>query len=93
MRAGRCPRRNPGASDAPVLKDDFNLDGRIAATIENLAGVNIDDGSPGGSSDGSSGVGAAVGCGDNATLDRAEMSPSRTASVTDLQGGGTGLSV
>ena len=42
--AGRGARGHGGAAEGAVLQRDIHLDRRIAAAIENLTGVNIDDG-------------------------------------------------
>ena len=44
VRAGRGARRHGGAAARAVLEDDIDLDGRIAAAVENFAADNIDDG-------------------------------------------------
>ena len=43
VRPRRCPRRNGGATERPVFQHDVDLDRRVAAAIENLAGVDVDD--------------------------------------------------
>src|SRR3546814_18392545 len=46
--AGRRARRHPRAAEAAIFQHDIDLYGRIAAAIENLASVNIEDRSHGG---------------------------------------------
>ncbi len=41
--AGRSTARNGGTTERARLGADFDLDGRIAARVENLAGVYFDD--------------------------------------------------
>ncbi len=43
VRAGRGARRHRGAAEAAVLEHDIDFDGRIAATVEDRAGMNVDD--------------------------------------------------
>ncbi len=54
MRTGRRARGHGGATEAAVIQRDIDLDGGIAAAVENFAGVDVDDGGHG---DGSSGEG------------------------------------
>src|SRR3546814_4039509 len=46
--AGRRARRHRRAAEAAIFQHDIDLYGRIAAAIENLASVNIEDRSHGG---------------------------------------------
>ena len=43
MDSGRRPRRNRRAAQAAIFEDDVDLDGRIAAAVEDLAAVNAGD--------------------------------------------------
>ena len=43
VRAGRGARRHRRAAHAAVLQRDVDLDRRIAAAVEDLAGVDVDD--------------------------------------------------
>ena len=43
MRAGRGARRHRGAAEAAVFQRHVDLDRRIAAAVEDLAGVDVDD--------------------------------------------------
>ena len=43
MRARRCARRDRRAAHASVFQRDVNLDRRVAAAVEDLAGVDVDD--------------------------------------------------
>ena len=45
--AGRGARRHRGAATGVVLEDHVDLDGRIAAAVEDFAGVDVDDGGHG----------------------------------------------
>ena len=45
VRAGRSSRRHGGTAERAILQDDIDLNGRIAAAVENFAADNIDDGS------------------------------------------------
>jgi len=47
MRAGRSTRRNGRTAHAAVFEIDIDLDGRIAAAVENFAADNVGDGSHG----------------------------------------------
>ena len=47
VRAGRSARRNRRAAHAAVVQGHVDFDGRIAAAVEDLAGVNIDNGGHG----------------------------------------------
>jgi len=47
VRAGRSTRGDGGAANRPRLERDIDLDGRVAATVEDLAGMNICDGGHG----------------------------------------------
>ena len=47
MRAGRGARRHGGAAHGAVFEHDIDLDGRIAAAVENFAGGDVDDGGHG----------------------------------------------
>ena len=49
VRAGRGARRNRRAAERPGLEGDLDLDGRIAAAVEDLAGMNVGDGGHGAS--------------------------------------------
>ena len=44
MRAGRGARRHGGAADRAVLQHDVDLDGGIAAAVEDFAADDVDDG-------------------------------------------------
>ena len=44
VRAGGCARRDGGPAHAAVLECHVHLDSRIAAAIEDLAGVDVEDG-------------------------------------------------
>ena len=44
MRAGRCPRRHRGAAHRSIFQHDVDFDGRVAATVENFAANDVDDG-------------------------------------------------
>ena len=44
VRAGRGARRHGGAAERAVLQHDVDLDGRIAAAIEDFAADDVDDG-------------------------------------------------
>ena len=44
MRAGRGARRNRGATHRAVFQHHVDLDGRIAAAVQNLAADDVDDG-------------------------------------------------
>ena len=44
VRAGRGARRHAGAAARAVLKHDIDLDGRIAAAVQNFPADNVDDG-------------------------------------------------
>ena len=43
MRAGAGARRHRGAAEGAVLKGHVHLDGRIASTVENFAGGDVDN--------------------------------------------------
>src|SRR5262249_55058204 len=47
MRAGRGARRHGGATARSVLQDDVDLDGRVAAAVEDLAADDVNDGGHG----------------------------------------------
>ena len=47
VRPGGGARRHRGAPLAPVLQHDVDLDGRIAAAVEDFAADDVDDGSHG----------------------------------------------
>ncbi|ABC63239.1 probable phosphopyruvate hydratase [Erythrobacter litoralis HTCC2594] len=47
MRAGRSARRHRGAPEAAVFEKHVHFDGRIAPAIEDLAGMQVDDGGHG----------------------------------------------
>src|SRR6185312_7949917 len=44
MRAGRRARRHGGAAQGAGLQRDFDLDGGIAAAVQDLAAVDVDNG-------------------------------------------------
>ena len=48
MRAGRCARGHRGPAERAVFEHDIDFDSGVAARIEDLAGVNVDDGGHGG---------------------------------------------
>src|SRR5262249_35383548 len=43
MRPGRCARRHGGAADRSGLERNIDLDGRVAATVEDLARMDVDN--------------------------------------------------
>ena len=45
VRTRGCPRRHRGTTPCSVLEDDIDLDGGVAATVEDLAADDVDDGS------------------------------------------------
>ena len=47
VRAGRGARRHRGAAERAVLQHDVDLDGRIAAAVEDFAADDVDDGGHG----------------------------------------------
>jgi 7-cyano-7-deazaguanine reductase len=49
VRSGRSAGRHAGTATRAVGKDDVDLDGRVAAAIENFPADNVDDGSHAGS--------------------------------------------
>ena len=65
--AGARPRRHRGPTEGPVSKGDVDFDGGIAAAVENLAGVDVDDRGHGepfpSESEGTRERGVFVGCG------------------------------
>ena len=44
VRAGRCARRDGGASEAAIFQQDVDLHSRIAAAVEDFASVQVDNG-------------------------------------------------
>ncbi len=49
MRAGGSARRHAGAAERAVGEHDVDLDGRVAAAVQNLPADNVDDGGHAGS--------------------------------------------